>query len=96
METTLNSIGNTLEEALLQDNPNANVERSERILSIGAGAFVFIKGIGNLFSHPLLALGELALGGGLVYRGVTGYCPVKAAKNLGNDAIIEETTVVIE
>ncbi|MDF3079360.1 MAG: hypothetical protein K0S09_3249 [Sphingobacteriaceae bacterium] len=74
---SLTELTGTLKESLLQDNENANVEQSERILSLAAGSFVFIKGIGNLFSHPTLALGELIVGGMLVHRGVTGHCAVK-------------------
>lgn len=77
MIESLTELTGTLKESLLQDNENANVEQSERILSLAAGSFVFIKGIGNLFSHPTLALGELIVGGMLVHRGVTGYCAVK-------------------
>lgn len=67
----------TLEGSLMQNNPNANVEMSERMVSLGTGAFITLKGITNIFSHPMLALSELAIGGTLLYRGVTGYCPVK-------------------
>ncbi len=77
MIESINELTDTLKESLLQDNENANVEKSERILSLASGGFVFIKGIGNLFSHPTLALGELIVGGVLVYRGVTGVCPIK-------------------
>jgi hypothetical protein len=77
MMESLTELTGTLKESLLQDNENANVEQSERILSLAAGSFVFIKGIGNLFSHPTLALGELIVGGMLVHRGVTGHCAVK-------------------
>ena len=74
----MNKIGNTLEGSLMQYNPDANVSMSERYLSLGTGAFITLKGITNIFSHPLIALTELGLGGALMYRGVTGYCPVKA------------------
>ncbi|RZL17815.1 MAG: DUF2892 domain-containing protein [Pedobacter sp.] len=61
------------------EEPNAieNLEKSEKIISVGAGAFIFLKGISNLISHPLLGVAEVAIGGGLLYRGLTGYCPVK-------------------
>lgn len=76
-----NSIMNTITDALncsmLQESEHANVGKSERIISVGTGAFITLKGISNLFSHPLLALAELGFGGALLYRGLTGYCPVK-------------------
>jgi len=76
-----NSIINTISDALncsiLQESEHANVGKSERIISVGTGAFITLKGISNLFSHPLLALTELGFGGALLCRGLTGYCPVK-------------------
>ncbi|WP_423148440.1 YgaP family membrane protein [Rubrolithibacter danxiaensis] len=72
----INRIGESLEDSLLQPNVNANISKSERYVSIGTGAFIALKGITNLFSSPLLALGELAIGGALLYRGVTGYCAI--------------------
>lgn len=74
----MNKMGNTLEGSLMQYNPDANVSKSERYLSLGTGAFIALKGISNIFSHPLIALTELGIGGSLLYRGVTGYCPMKA------------------
>ena len=63
--------------SLLLDNENANVSKSERLLSIASGSFLFFKGLTNLFSHPLIALGEVAVGSFLVHRGVTGECAIK-------------------
>lgn len=56
----------------------ANVGRQERWLSLGAGAILTMLGLRR---HSLL-LG--ALGGGLLYRGSTGYCPVNAG--IGRDS----------
>lgn len=63
---------------LLQENENANVGKSERILSLATGAFILFQGVKNIFSHPIIAIGEIAIGGSLMQRGVTGYCAVKA------------------
>ena len=73
----INKVSETLNKNVLQQNPNANVEKSERLVSLGAGAFIALKGLTNVFSHPLLAIAELGVGGYLLYRGETGYCPVK-------------------
>jgi hypothetical protein len=75
--SVINRLTDTLNSSILQDNENANVGKSERIISVGAGAFIALKGITNVFSHPFLALTELGLGSALLYRGLTGYCPVK-------------------
>lgn len=78
-----NQIIDTLKESmngpLLQDNPDANVGKSERIISLGTGAFILFNGITNIFSHPLLSLGKIMIGGSLLQRGLTGYCPLKSA-----------------
>jgi hypothetical protein len=73
----INKVSDTLNSSILQENVNGNVGKSERIVSIGSGAFIALKGISNVFSHPYLAMTELGLGGALLYRGLTGYCPVK-------------------
>lgn len=74
----INQLGNSLGRSLLQDNVNANITRSERLVSVGTGAFIGLKGVSNIFSNPLIALIELGIGGVLLYRGVTGYCAVTA------------------
>lgn len=73
----INKVSETLNKNVLQENPGANVEKSERLVSLGAGAFLALKGLTNVFSHPWLAIAELGIGGSLLYRGVTGYCAVK-------------------
>lgn len=79
----VNKIADNLKDCLLQENENSNIAKSERVVSLATGAFILFKGITNVFSHPLLALGEVAIGAGLLYRGSTGYCPLKSA--LEND-----------
>jgi hypothetical protein len=78
MIDSITELRNTLEETLLQPNENANVEKSERVVSILTGTFILWRGLTNIFSSPVIALGEVAIGGSLLHRGVTGYCPVKA------------------
>ena len=73
----INKVSDSLNSSIFQENANGNVGQTERIISAGAGAFIALKGITNVFSHPFLALTELGLGTALLYRGVTGYCPVK-------------------
>ncbi|MVN21492.1 YgaP family membrane protein [Mucilaginibacter arboris] len=67
----------TLKDTLLPENPNANVGKTDRIISIGTGAYIFFKGITNLFSHPILALTEAGIGAALLHRGITGTCSIK-------------------
>lgn len=96
----INQAGDVLEHSLLQENPFANIGRSERLLSVGTGTFIALKGLSNLFSHPLIALGELGIGGALLYRGITGFCAITdMAENSGeslNDTMIEIQTETFE
>src|SRR5688572_24868264 len=53
-----------------------NVGNNERIASAAIGAFLLSSGIGNLLKHPISGLVKTALGGVLLYRGISGNCPV--------------------
>ncbi|MGI4727437.1 MAG: YgaP family membrane protein [Janthinobacterium lividum] len=70
-------VTDTLKETLLPENPNANVGKTDRIISVGTGAYIFFKGVTNLFSSPILALTEVSIGAGLLHRGITGNCAIK-------------------
>lgn len=70
-------ITDTLKETLLPENPNANVGKTDRIISVGTGAYIFFKGVTNLFSSPVLALTEVGIGAALLHRGITGTCEIK-------------------
>ncbi len=84
---------NTLKDTLLPDNPNANVGKTDRIISVGTGAYIFFKGITNLFSHPVLALTEAGIGAALLHRGITGNCSIK--KIIEDMDETEEPTVAL-
>ncbi|MCT1531419.1 DUF2892 domain-containing protein [Sphingobacterium daejeonense] len=56
-----------------------NVGTSERILSVIAGGFILGMGARKLFKNPITAFSGITLGGALIFRGVTGSCPVKEA-----------------
>jgi hypothetical protein len=73
----LKHAASTLKDTLLPENPSANVGKTDRIISIGTGAYIFFKGITNLFSHPVLALAEVGIGAALLNRGITGNCSIK-------------------
>ncbi len=55
-----------------------NVGQSERMVSVGLGAFMLSSGLHNLTRHPIKGLIRTVLGGALLYRGISGYCPVYA------------------
>jgi|GEM_PF-1132196 len=62
---------------LVDDECAPNIAFSERVISIGAGTYMIYKGVRELFKKPLLALGQVAIGSALLYRGATGTCDVK-------------------
>ncbi|GAA4806468.1 hypothetical protein GCM10023231_39600 [Olivibacter ginsenosidimutans] len=70
------TIGNK-EYLLAEDECIPNIDFSERIISIGTGTYMIYKGVRELFKKPLLALGQVAIGSALLYRGATGTCDVK-------------------
>lgn len=75
-----------LKEAIKTPLPvdeNTNVNQLERVLSVASGTFIFYKAITNIIKHPYIALQEAAVGGYLVYRGVTGHCAIY--ESLGKD-----------
>ena len=57
-----------------------NVDPLEGAISVGAGVLFLVAA---LFPRSLKQLLLLSLGGGLLYRGLTGHCP--AYKSLGVD-----------
>ena len=61
------------------DGSTLNVGQTERLVSVGLGAFLLSSGLNNLFSHPVKGLIRTVLGGALLYRGATGHCPVYAS-----------------
>jgi Protein of unknown function (DUF2892). len=77
MDTKTKEILEDVKERFMEASEQRNIANSERILSVGAGAFVLYTGITRMFRTPLSALAEVAVGGFLILRGATGYCPIK-------------------
>lgn len=64
----------------LYDSSNIlNVTRKGRVASIVAGSLITSSAIGQIVKHPIRGLMKLAMGGYLLYRGISGNCPVSAA-----------------
>src|SRR5947209_7920082 len=51
-----------------------NVGQSERIASAAIGAWMLSSGLNNIIKNPIKNLVKAALGGYLLYRGVSGHC----------------------
>lgn len=56
-----------------------NVGQTERMINVGLGAFLLSSGLGNLTRHPIKGLLRTLVGGALLYRGVSGHCPLYAS-----------------
>lgn len=64
----------------LYDSSNIlNVSRPGRVASIVAGSLLASNAIGQLGRHPIGGLLKLAIGGYLLYRGISGNCPLSAS-----------------
>lgn len=61
-----------------------NVHESERILSVAAGALTLLCALDR---KPLGALAGLAIGGGLLYRGLTGHCQMYQALSISTQPV---------
>ena len=73
------------DELLQHDGPRINVGANERLISVAGGAALALVGLSRR-SLPGVLLA--AVGGGLMYRGATGHCPVYKA--LGVDSARRE------
>jgi uncharacterized membrane protein len=92
MIESLTSDLNSLKNKVWQDNENANVNPTERVISIAAGAYIFYKALANVVKHPFIALEEAGVAGYLIYRGVTGVCLIY--DKIGKDSTdIEAITI---
>ena len=87
----IEEVKNSLEETLLKEDMCTNISKTERVLSMASGSYIFLKGISNIFSSPIWAGAELYLGFNLIQRGVTGHCSL--AQNI-NGCSAEPSTIV--
>lgn len=63
----------------LYDNTTViNVSKTGRIISAAAGAALVYAGLHDVGKQPLTSLGRLLVGGYLLYRGISGNCPLQA------------------
>ncbi|MGK6353115.1 YgaP family membrane protein [Parapedobacter sp. DT-150] len=88
MNTKTKEILEDVKDRLKEASEHQNIANSERLLSVGAGAFVLYTGITGLFRTPLSSLAEVAVGSYLILRGATGYCAVK-------DSVCPDSNVTI-
>lgn len=84
--------------------PNAgsgvvNVGQGERIGSAAIGAWLLSSGLNSLFKNPVKGLVNTALGGYLLYRGISGHCALYSSmgktKGVSNTSAINIRTGLI-
>jgi uncharacterized membrane protein len=94
----LNTAIDNIKKAVKYPELFENISTSERVLSGFAGTYLMLKGISKIFKHPVLGLTGTALGTGLLYRALTGYCPIKDLKHQPKieNIVVTETYVVEE
>ncbi len=59
---------------LLHHEPN--LEPAERMQSATTGLLLLTSGLSNIKEKPTFSILKTLVGGYLLYRGATGYCPV--------------------
>lgn len=90
MESNVKQVADKVVGSLLYHNEYANIAKSERIVSTAFGAFMLWKGVKDIFSTPSNAVWEIIIGGGLIYRGATGYCAIKDKLDAFDDSDKQE------
>ena len=58
---------------------DSNISTAQRIVSVATGAFMLISAIRNLNKPSVSTIAKAIGAGAIIYRGVTGYCPVTDA-----------------
>ncbi|WP_256003983.1 MULTISPECIES: SRPBCC family protein [Pedobacter] len=72
----INKVTDGLSELSIEPTGRENIDQSERLVSVLAGGWLLYNSLKKLGKHPILALGGVAAGGMMLYRGATGVCPV--------------------
>jgi len=72
-----------------------NVNGPERVISAAAAGLLFYSAAKNVFRSPFASIIKTAAGGLMLYRGLTGHCPVYEKLNI-NTAEIENINIKIE
>ncbi|MBE8715087.1 DUF2892 domain-containing protein [Sphingobacterium sp. KB22] len=94
MMSVLNFVFNQLKDKLDDACEHGEIGNSERILSVISGGFILGVGLKKLFHSPLTGFSGMALGGGLIYRGISGKCAIKGAINAAKEE--DEKVTVVE
>jgi uncharacterized membrane protein len=59
-----------------------NVSNFERAASAAIGGFLIFNSLGKIFRSPFRSISRIGAGSALLYRGLSGYCPVYQQMNI--------------
>lgn len=86
MESTLDKVKDKAHEAADTLHEAQNVGSSERIISLAAGIILTVAGLSK--KETMLGKGMSFIGGLLITRGTTGFCPLNKA--IGRNSLLTE------
>ena len=86
MESTIDLVKGKAQEAAETLTEAQNVGNSERIISLAAGIILTVAGLSK--KETMLGKGMSFIGGLLITRGTTGFCPLNKA--IGRNSIVTE------
>ncbi|HSB93680.1 MAG TPA: SRPBCC family protein [Flavitalea sp.] len=64
------------------ESGHINVGNFERAASAAIGGFLIFNSLGKIFRSPLRSISRIGAGTALLYRGLSGYCPVYDQMNI--------------
>ncbi len=83
-----------VEDLNISKTKDQNIDQGERLISVLGGSYMLYKSLANIYKHPLLGIQGTLVSGLLLYRGVTGVCPVY--QQMGKDTTDPEAITIIE
>lgn len=83
-----------LDSFALSTTGKENIDQGERVVSLLAGSWLLYKSLKKIGKHPFLGLQGAAAGGLMLYRGVTGICPIY--QRIGKDTTDPQAISIVE
>lgn len=87
-------ITNTIKKIDFSETEGQNIDQGERFVSLLGGSYLLYKSLKNISSHPLVGIQGALASGLLIYRGITGVCPLYKA--LDKDTTDPEAITIVE
>ena len=93
MNTTFQAVLDRIKRKIDEDRLDDNIGLSERVLSVFSGSLVLGMSIKTLWKRPITGCAGIAVGGAMLYRGITGHSSMKKVMDKITD---EENVTVVE